>query len=491
MKMTREQRYRRIEQAEPGEIGKLEALISACPWRQHYHIQPITGLLNDPNGFSYYQGYYHLFYQWFPLGTEHGMKYWYHIRSTDLVHWEEVGIGIQPGDTYDSHGAYSGSAIEKDGQLHLLYTGNTRDEDWIRHPYQCLAIMDESGSITKVDQPVISKVPSGYTEHFRDPKVWQQGDTYYCVIGAQRVDETGCTVLYRSSDLRNWTFLGEIHTGLPKFGYMWECPDYMELQGQGVLIYSPQGIESQGDEYQNIFQSGYLIGEPLDLQTRQFEHGPFQELDRGFDFYAPQTMQAPDGRRILVGWMGLPNLEYPTDKSGWAHCLTIPRQLSLREGKLIQEPVSEMVKLRGDSEGTHMQFTLDSETRSFADFTGRAYELECEIRDFDAEIVGIELRASAEEKTVLQYDRLAQKATLDRSQSGATLADQNGNVRRCALNADVLKFHIFVDSSSVEIFVNDGEEVFTSRIFPSKDSMEIRFFALGGNAGFKASKWDY
>ncbi|MFJ2042767.1 beta-fructofuranosidase [Paenibacillus sp. ov031] len=491
MKMTREQRYRRIEQAEPGEIGKLEALISACPWRQHYHIQPITGLLNDPNGFSYYQGYYHLFYQWFPLGTEHGMKYWYHTRSTDLVHWEEVGIGIQPGDTYDSHGAYSGSAIEKDGQLNLLYTGNTRDEDWIRHPYQCLAIMHESGSITKVQQPVISEVPSGYTEHFRDPKVWQQGDTYYCVIGAQRVDETGCTVLYRSSDLRNWTFLGEIHTGLPNFGYMWECPDYMEMQGKGVLIFSPQGIESQGDEYHNIFQSGYLIGEPLDLQTRHFEHGPFQELDRGFDFYAPQTMQAPDGRRILVGWMGLPDLEYPTDKSGWAHCLTIPRQLSLREGKLIQQPVSEMVKLRGDSEGTHMEFTMDHETRSFADFAGMAYELECEIRDFDAEVVGIELRASAEEKTVLQYDRLTQKVTLNRSQSGATLADQNGNIRRCALNADVLKFHIFVDSSSVEIFVNDGEEVFTSRIFPSKESVEIRFFAHEGKAGFQASKWDY
>ncbi|MFE6073676.1 glycoside hydrolase family 32 protein [Paenibacillus sp. NPDC057886] len=491
MKMTREQRYRRIEQAEPGEIGKLEALISACPWRQHYHIQPITGLLNDPNGFSYYQGYYHLFYQWFPLGTEHGLKYWYHTRSTDLVHWEEVGIGIQPGDTYDSHGAYSGSAIEKDGQLHLLYTGNTRDEDWIRHPYQCLAIMDESGSITKVDQPVISEVPSGYTEHFRDPKVWQQGDTYYCVIGAQRVDETGCTVLYRSSDLRNWTLLGEIHTGLPNFGYMWECPDYMEMQGQGVLIFSPQGIESQGDEYHNIFQSGYLIGEPLDLQTRHFEHGPFQELDRGFDFYAPQTMQAPDGRRILVGWMGLPDLEYPTDKSGWAHCLTIPRQLSLRERKLIQQPVSEMVKLRGDSEGTHMEFIIGNETRSFADFAGMAYELECEIRDFDAEVVGIELRASAEEKTVLQYDRLAQKVILDRSQSGATLADQNGNVRRCALNADVLKFRIFVDSSSVEIFVNDGEEVFTSRIFPSKESVEIRFFAHGGKAEFQASKWDY
>ena len=491
MKMTREQRYRRIEQAEPGEIAKLEAQISVCPWRQSYHIQPITGLLNDPNGFAYYQGYYHLFYQWFPLGTEHGMKYWYHTRSKNLVNWENVGIGIEPGGRYDSHGAYSGSAIEKDGKLHLLYTGNTRDEDWVRHPYQCLAVMDESGSVTKLNDPVISSVPAGYTEHFRDPKVWQQGDTYYGVIGAQRTDETGCTVLYRSIDLNNWEFLGEIRTQLTSFGYMWECPDYMEMDGKGVLVFSPQGLDAAGDHYQNIFQSGYLIGEPLNLQTREFNHGEFQELDRGFDFYAPQTMQGPDGRRILVGWMGLPDLEYPTDDSGWAHCLTIPRQLSLRDGKLIQQPVEEMVQLRQQEEGTHVRATIDNESRSFTGFNGIAYELICEISHIEAEVVGIEFRANGTEKTVLLYDRIQQKVVLDRTMSGTELAEQNGVVRQCTLTAEVIKFHLFVDSSSVEIFVNDGEEVFTSRIFPSRDSVDIRFFARGGKADFEATQWNY
>ncbi|MCZ4149389.1 sucrose-6-phosphate hydrolase, partial [Escherichia coli] len=144
------------------------------------HIQSQTGLLNDPNGFAFYQGYYHLFYQWFPLGTEHGMKYWYHVRSSDLVHWEDRGIGIHPGDPQDSHGAYSGSAIEKDGKLMLMYTGNTRDERWIRHPYQCLAVMDEDDVVIKRETPVIPTVPAGYTDHFRDPKVWQDGEWYYC-----------------------------------------------------------------------------------------------------------------------------------------------------------------------------------------------------------------------------------------------------------------------------------------------------------------------
>ncbi|NUU76673.1 glycoside hydrolase family 32 protein [Paenibacillus xylanilyticus] len=491
MKMTREQRYRLIEQAEEGEIEKLEALISACSWRQSYHIQPITGLLNDPNGFSFYQGHYHLFYQWFPLGTEHGMKYWYHVRSTDLVNWEMMGIGIPPGDPFDSHGAYSGSGIVKNGKLHLLYTGNTRDEAWVRHPYQCLAIMDESGSVVKAEQPVISSVPPGYTEHFRDPKVWQDGDIYYCVIGAQRTDETGCTVLYRSSDLTAWEFLGEIQTHLSHFGYMWECPDYIEMDGKGILLFSPQGIESDGDLYNNIFQSGYLIGEPLNLQTGEFQHGEFQELDRGFDFYAPQTMAAPDGRRILVGWLGLPEVEYPTDASGWAHCLTIPRQLSLRDGKLIQQPVAEMAKLRQQAQGSCYQTTLENSSETIAAFDGIAYELECEISHFNAERFGIEFRTGAEEKTVLKYDRLQQKLILDRSLSGAPMKGVNGTVRQCKLNGDVIKLQLFVDTSSVEIFVNDGEEVFTSRIFPSPESGGIRFFASGGKAEFKATKWDY
>ncbi|MBR2564565.1 MAG: sucrose-6-phosphate hydrolase [Paenibacillus sp.] len=491
MKMTREQLYRRIEQAEPGEIAKLEAQVNACSWRQHYHIQPVTGLLNDPNGFSFYQGYYHLFYQWFPLGTEHGMKYWYHTRSSDLVHWENVGIGIEPGSPYDSHGAYSGSAIEKDGVLNLLYTGNTRDENWIRHPYQCLAMMDENNVVTKYEQPVVSNVPSGYTEHFRDPKVWQQDNEYYFVIGAQRTDETGCAVLYRSADLKQWEFLGEIGTALSSFGYMWECPDYLELDGKGVLIFSPQGLQAEEDRYENIYQSGYLIGERLDLESRAFEHGPFHELDRGFDFYAPQTMESPDGRRIMVAWMGLPEQTYPTDNSGWAHCITIPRQLSIQGDKLIQQPVQEMVKLRKQDLHAEARGTLNNESRAFEGFNGIAYELECEISASDADIVGIEFRASDVEKTVIQYDRLQRKLVLDRSHSGAELSQVNGTTRKCTLESDVIKLRMFVDSSSVEIFINDGQEVFTSRIFPSQDSQGIRFFAHGGKADFKADIWNY
>src|SRR5688572_13285508 len=104
MEWTKEQRYRTLEEASGDEVFELEKRVKSSVWRQTYHIQPNTGLLNDPNGFSYYNGEYHLFYQWFPLGPVHGLKYWYHMKSKDMVHWEDAGVGIEPGDYFDSHG---------------------------------------------------------------------------------------------------------------------------------------------------------------------------------------------------------------------------------------------------------------------------------------------------------------------------------------------------------------------------------------------------
>ncbi|RFU60463.1 sucrose-6-phosphate hydrolase [Peribacillus glennii] len=488
MEWTREKRYRRLDEASPEEMQQLGRQVDACPWRQTFHIQPRTGLLNDPNGFSYYNGYYHLFYQWFPLGPVHGLKYWYHMKSKDLVNWEDAGIGIEPDRYYDRHGAYSGSAIEYEDKLFLFYTGNTRDENWIRHPYQCLAVMDKTGCIKKLEEAVISTVPSGYTDHFRDPKIWKQGELFYAVIGAQRENETGCIVVYGSSNLTDWEFEGELETKLENFGYMWECPDYFEMDGQGVLIFSPQGLQPLGDEYQNIYQSGYLMGGSINLPDRNFDHGDFRELDRGFDFYAPQTMASPDGRRILVGWMGLPEIDYPTDKNGWAHCLTLPRELSAKNGRLVQKPVKELELLR--KQESTAKVVLDNELQRIDGFTGTNYELLCEVSDFSADEFGIEFRACGGFKTVIKYDAVEKKVTLDRSDSGAEVGVEYGTTRSCNLNADKVVFHMFVDTSSVEIFLNEGEEVFTSRIFPDAGCDQIHFYAKNGRAAFNAKKWE-
>lgn len=487
MKWTKEQRYRTLEEASREEVNELEERVKSSLWRQTYHIQPRTGLLNDPNGFSYYNGEYHLFYQWFPLGPVHGLKYWYHMKSKDMVHWDDAGVGIEPGDYFDSHGAYSGSAIEHEDLLYLLYTGNTRDQNWQRHPYQCVAVMKPDGVITKLP-PIISEVPEGYTDHFRDPKIWKKDNEFFMVVGAQRTNGTGCIVLYRSDNLSDWSFEGELKTEFNTFGYMWECPDYFELEGKGVLLFSPQGIAPVGDLYQNIFQSGYLLGSQLDVSARTFSHGDFHELDRGFDFYAPQTMKDHIGRRILVGWVGLPDISYPTDPDGWAHCLSLPRELTIVNGKLIQNPVEELQTLRQTEH--HVTDILTAKRKSYTGFEGTSYELLCEFENKDAKTFGIEFRTGKDEKTILTYDTIEKKLVLDRTHSGKPFATSFGTVRKCEVDSDNIKLHLFVDVSSVEIFVNDGEEVFTSRIFPSQDSKGIRFFATEGSVSVQAKMWE-
>ncbi|MBT8904928.1 beta-fructofuranosidase [Lactobacillus delbrueckii subsp. bulgaricus] len=106
----------------------------------------------------------------------HGLKSWVHLTSSDLVHWENLGEAVYPDTPLDSHGAYSGSA--------MMYTGNVRDENWVRHSYQVGAWMDEEGKVTKLETPLINS-PEHVTEHFRDPQILEHDGKYYAILGAQ------------------------------------------------------------------------------------------------------------------------------------------------------------------------------------------------------------------------------------------------------------------------------------------------------------------
>jgi beta-fructofuranosidase len=193
------------------------------------------------------------------------------------------------------------------------------------------------------------------------------------------------------------------------------------------------------------------------------------------------------GRRILVAWMGLPEIEYPTDKHGWAHCLTLPRELTIRNNKLIQTPVKELQELRGEKVEAEAIIYCDSIT--LEGFYGETFELIAEFTDSTAEEFGVELRVGGNEKTILKYNKKIKKILFDRSFSGQPVANEFGKVRKCGINSQDIKFHVFADASSIEVFINDGEEVFTGRIFPGKESRGIRFFANGGQVNLKAIKW--
>ncbi|RSM28215.1 glycosyl hydrolase family 32 [Aeromonas salmonicida] len=347
--------------------GQLKA--AADPHRPRWHLAAPVGLLNDPNGFIEHGGRYHLFYQWNPLGCTHSNKGWGHVSSTDLLHWQHEPIALLPTEAYESHGCYSGSAVsDEQGRLTLIYTGNVKYPDGSRTAFQCLARADGEGGFGKLG-PVLD-LPEGYSGHVRDPKVWHDGQQWLMVLGARTQDDKGEVLLYRGQTLDKWQLLGPIagsgRGGLGEFGYMWECPDLFPLADRHVLISCPQGIAPQGEDYRNLYQCGWLAGQ---FDGEHFEHGAFHELDRGFEFYAPQTTLDSQGRRLLFGWLGLPEeneMSQPTIPYGWIHQMSCPRELFWQYEWLCQRPVAELAALKGELtrfEGVVSEFpgmTIDS-----------------------------------------------------------------------------------------------------------------------------------
>lgn len=452
--------------------ASLAECVAVCPYRQSFHVEGDMGYVNDPNGVCFFDGKYHLFHQWSPLtySEDSWFQGWYHLVSYDMITWEDAGVGLQTDTVYETHGAYSGSAIADGDVMRIFYTGNTRDANNERIPYQVIALMDKAGHLSKVTPPAIIGYPEGYTDHFRDPKLWKKDGHYYAVIGAQRQDKTGTSLVMHSLDGFDWSILGEVGTPYRDFGYMWECPNYFEMDDKGILLFSPQGLAPEGNYYHNIYQTGYVVGNQIDKENLWLtDQKNFVELDRGFDFYAAQVMQT-DGRTILFSWMGLPDINYPTEDYAYCGCLTMPRELFLDGDKLIQKPLPELDNYRKEILSENINA---SEGKVF--MTGFKANLQFSVTKAEERgQVVIKLSASQDgrlgTKLILDYDR--KEIILDRSQAGAPLAEEYGSQR--VLLEDLgqqLDLDIYLDRSSLEIFVNGGQEVASSRIFPGDDQI--------------------
>ena len=415
-----------------------------------WHLAPVTGLLNDPNGFCFDGEYYHLFYQWNPLSCEHKNKCWGHWRSKDLITWQHQPIALLPDEFYDKDGCYSGSAVIYQGQLTLCYTGNVKFQDGTRTAWQCLAVENKQGGFDKLG-PVLG-LPEGYSGHVRDPKIWQHNDIWYMVLGAQTLDKQGKVLLYRASHLYQWLLVGELagsHLGgLNDAGYMWECPDLFELDGHFILLACPQGIKKEQHRFLNSHPSAYLIGS-FDYSTLQFQHGDLIELDAGFEFYAPQTTLA-NGRRLLFGWLGVPDGEemyQPTIANGWIHQMTCPRELYIKDNKLYQQPVKELQRLRQKS--VYWQGLADDAP----DINGFSFELEIEL------FGSLAIHFSDTLALIIENNQ----AELKRR------SVKNGEWQSRFWSGDITHLQILCDNSSVEIFFNGGAGVMSSRFFSSEN----------------------
>ena len=483
--------FTKVKENEEKSVLEKKEIVEKDFWRQKYHIQGIVGLINDPNGFSQFKGKYHMFYQWNPLGTIHKNKTWAHSISDDLLHWKRLKTALRPDTWYSKDGVYSGSAIVDDEKLYLFYTGNVKDADGNRESYQCLAVSNDGENFERWEPSIVNQ-PDGYTRHIRDPKIWKKDGKFYAVIGIQSKDLEGKAVLYSSENIKDWKFEGEIaganHGKIKDFGFMWECPDYFQLKDEktgeikDLLVFSPQGLEPEGDLYNNKYQTGYLFGK-LDYEKPEFEiSSDFVEIDRGHDFYAPQSMEDDKGRRIIVGWMGVPEEEdFPTVKNEWIHCLTLPRELKVIDGKLYQLPIKEMESIRGEKIGFNEKVTGEVKVG-----TGTTYELKARFNDINSDF-GLKLRTGKNSEIVLKFDYNDKKFVLDRTKG----EQPDKRLRKVYLgNISKLELTVFVDNSSVEVFINGGQEVFSSRIFPEKDADEISVFA-DKNVNVEIEKWEW
>jgi beta-fructofuranosidase len=458
-------------------------------YRNHYHAVPPIGWMNDPNGFIQYQGAYHLFYQFHPYDAKWGPMHWGHMKSTDLTHWEDLPVALAPDQAYDRFGCFSGSAIEKDGKLYLLYTGVTEaDEAGIHYQVQCLAVSEDGVHFEKVQHnPVIpaAALPEGASPiDFRDPKLLEHDGMFYAVIASKTEEGTGQVLLYESADLLDWRFSSVFLKGTKEQGIMWECPDFFTLDGKDCLIFSPMQWPEEGNDYQNLNASLLAIGK-VDWATNQFHPESFQELDHGLDYYAPQSLQDEQGRRICIAWMQNWGRNFPTDElgHGWTGSMTIPRQLKLEDGKLKQYPIAASLT-EGESPETIWDFYLEDGVAVLPGIEGERGLLQLKIDVSAVERMEIRLRENEQESTLVFYDRMMNELGIDRSKSGIWINGEEAtplSCRKVALPAidQWLLLDIFLDSSSIEVFEGNGDAVLSTNVYPTEPASGISFRCSG------------
>jgi fructan beta-fructosidase len=429
------------------------------PHRPVYHFTPARNWMNDPNGLVYYRGEYHLFFQHNPFGNKWGHMSWGHAVSRDLLHWEELRVALP-----EENGImiFSGSAVVDEGNtsgfckgsdcLVAIYTGHTKDRQ-----HQNIAYSNDRGRTwTKyTGNPVLDLG----MKDFRDPKVIRHGKSWI-MVAALPVEKK--VRFFRSSDLKKWEPLSDFGPAGATAG-IWECPDLFALDGKWVLVVNlnPGGIAggSGGQYFVGRFDGSKFTAdneEPL-------------WIDYGRDMYATVSFFGTSGRRVWMGWMS--NWQYAGEEptTTWRTAQSLPRELRIRNGRIVQEPVRELRRVR--------------EPASLQGFRGDAYEIEALIDLNGASEAGFLVRKGAKEQT--RVGLREGEFFIDRTQSGNTAFHKTfPGVHSAPFPARRLR--IFVDRSSVEVF-GDGITI-TDRIFPGPASLGLETYSRGGEAKFTSVK---
>lgn len=416
--------------------------------RPSLHFTPPKGWMNDPNGLVYFGGEWHLFYQYTPEKSVPGQMHWGHAVSTDLFNWRHLPIAISPDELGD---IWSGGAAVCEDQIVACFTHHTVDR-------QVQSLAWSKDGITFEKDPT-NPVLISDRKDFRDPKIFRHGDGWRMIIAAGPSAQ-----IYESPDLRQWSLLSEIPA--PEPGWIWECPDLFELAGTWVLIGS---FVIPGRPHETYYWLGHFDGTTFEPKA-----GPHR-LSFGPDDYAAVTWSdAPDGRRILIGWMSRWDYGAQTPASeGFRGAMTVPRELSVRDGKFAQVLAREI-------DGYH------DESVQYSDLIGgtmvplsvHVFHLHIDFEPTGLHPYGIRLFTGPDEYVVIGMDPQAPKMFICRGQSGhwdlhPRFADRYSTPLNPTFEPG---FSILVDECSVEVFAQGGQIYGAALTFPTGEDWLIETF---------------
>jgi fructan beta-fructosidase len=493
------------------EQGSSESEYYSEKYRPQFHFSPEANWMNDPNGMVYYEGEYHLFYQYYPDSTVWGPMHWGHAVSTDMLHWEHLPVALFP----DEHGfIFSGSAVVdwkdtsglgKEGQPPLIAIFTYHDmaaqrAGEIDFETQGIAFSNDKGRTwIKYGEPVL-KNPG--IKDFRDPKVSWHDDIQKWIMTLAVQDHIE---FYSSPNLKEWQKESEFGQEKVAHGGVWECPDLFQMDVNGtdekkwILFVS---INPGGPNGGSATQ--YFVGD-FDGSIFTSEQSETKWIDHGRDNYAGVTwsdIPKSDGRRLFLGWMS--NWDYanvvPTKK--WRSAMTIPRKLVLEkvnnEFVVTSVPVKELEEIRNEKVEVAAQVVSGSLFLKLEGINPMQSEMVFKLElnndsQFGSpEDFGIVLSNDKGEKFRIIYSAVEKQFLTDRSNGGiSTFSDKFAGKSIAPYQAaKEMEIRVFVDEASVEVFVDGGKLVFTDIVFPTEPYNKVKLFSTNGSVKLqKASAW--
>lgn len=469
--------------------------------RPTYHISAPQHWMNEAHAPVYYNGMYHLFYQFSPFGPYLMQPHWGHWVSEDMVTWKNVKEALTPSDdSVCTDGVWAGGAGYKDdGTPVLFFTSSDLSRSYADFSDQNVGIATPKDTSDPYllewemapTLAVAQRSGQGISCGFRDTTVWRIDDTWYLGVGSASDRHVGGTMqVYSTQDdsFMNWTYRGEImDKAYPEsqLGHLWELPNMVPIKnkdgtdsGKYIFLISPCPPASN--------DIVYWIG-TFDTNSCKFipDEG-YEEpklLDYGQNYRTgPSAFVDPVSGATVLFTVSQDNLgangQY---QSGWAHGACLGIELALDENNEVTvQPVRTVANLHGETLLSMRDATvaeINSEIES-KDIGGTAIRIQLKMRQDDAEKFGINVRQSDDEtqRTQIYYQDGFGAVNTGLSGKGGGLYDH-----ALELEDGIVTFDIFLDRSMIEVFFND-QFIVTNRIFPDIKSDNIRLFSVGGDA---------